>query len=59
MESFTKPNNKSKNKELKRTIFTNKGATEGSDKTFLKKMPIYWAVENFFTLQILQPVRVI
>ena len=58
MESFTKPKNKNKQR-VKRTIFTNKGATEGLDKTFFKKMPIYWAAENFFTFQTLQPVRVI
>jgi hypothetical protein len=52
-------NNKSKNKEQKGQYLQNIGATEGSDKTFFKKMPIYWAAENFFTFQILQPVSVI
>jgi hypothetical protein len=47
------------NKEPKGQYLQNTGATEGSDKTFFQKIPIYWVVEKFFTLQILQPVRVI
>jgi hypothetical protein len=50
---------KSKNEEQKGKYLQNIGAIEGSDKTFFKKMPIYWAAENFFAFQILQSVRVI
>jgi hypothetical protein len=35
------------------------GATHGSIKELLQKMPIYRATKNFITFQILQPVSII
>jgi hypothetical protein len=44
----------------RKTIFTkNMGATCGSNKELLEKMPIYRATENLIALQILQPVCII
>jgi hypothetical protein len=60
MESLLGRKNKNGNKlRNEKTIFTNKGATEDSNKTLLQEMPINWAAKNFFTFQISQLVCVI
>jgi hypothetical protein len=48
---------KTENKE--NNIYKCMGATYGSSKELLQKMPIYRATKNFITLQILQPVGII
>jgi hypothetical protein len=46
-------------KKKKNNIYKDTGATYGSNKELLQKMPIYRATKNFITLQILQPVSVV
>jgi hypothetical protein len=54
MESLLKMKDK-----LKNSIYKHRGAMCGSKETFLQKMPIHRAIENFFTLQILQLVGIV
>jgi hypothetical protein len=56
MESSISPKNKNRNNIYKNKT---KGANCGSQKTLFYEMPIYWAAENFFAFQILQPVSVV
>jgi hypothetical protein len=54
MESLLKMKDK-----LKNNIYKHRGSMGGSKETFIHKIPIHRAIENFFTLQILQPVGII
>jgi hypothetical protein len=49
---------KTENKK-KKNIYKDTGATYGSNKELLQKMPIYRATKNFISLQILQRVSVV
>jgi hypothetical protein len=54
MESFIKL------KTNRKTIFTKtEESYKALNETFLQETPIYWAIKNFFALQILQPVSVV
>jgi len=54
MESLLKMKDK-----LKNNIYKHRGAMCGSKETFLQEIPIHKAIENFLTLQILQPIGII